>query len=303
MIDDPAEALDILLEELRRQKATGVRHVSVSDGAMAALKALAIGAAPSPLPASSLRPPVAAGKSAAVMLAAGPKPVAGAEAPAQLVIPPPPIFTIPAGSKAERMQALTALIHACVETRRHLSANQHPVVGTGSLAAKVLFVGDAPTVEEVEAGKPFVGPSGDLLQRILTATAIPAEDIFLVNVMVWRPEPPTVFGKRPPTVKELAFNHPYLKAQIEIVRPQVIVALGGQAFEALVGSGVPITQARGQWSEFDGIPLMPTFHPNYLLHNPSATAKRTLWEDFLLVMERLAVPITEKQRAFFTASK
>jgi uracil-DNA glycosylase family 4 len=223
VIDDPAEALDILLEELRRQKATGVRHVSVSDGAMAALKALAIGAAPSPLPASSLRPPVAA----------GPKPVAGAEAPAQLVIPPPPIFTIPAGSKAERMQALTALIHACVETRRHLSANQHPVVGTGSLSAKVLFVGDAPTVEEVEAGKPFVGPSGDLLQRILTATAIPAEDIFLVNVMVWRPEPPTVFGKRPPTVKELAFNHPYLKAQIEIVRPQVIVALGAVSYTHL----------------------------------------------------------------------
>ena len=78
---------------------------------------------------------------------------------------------------------------------------------------------------------------------------------------------------------------------------------GLQAFEALVGSGVPITQARGQWLEFAGIPLMATFHPNYLLHNPSATAKRTLWEDFLLVMEKLAVPITEKQRAFFTASK
>ena len=297
MIDDPAEALDVLIEELRRQKASGVRHVSVSDASLVALKALAMGAASSPSPASSLRPPVA------VLTAVGPKSAARAEAPAQLVIPPPPIFTIPPGTKAERMAALTTLIHACVETRRHLAAKQNPVVGAGSLSAKVLFVGDAPTIEEVESGKPFVGASGDLLQRILAATAIPAEDIFLVNVMGWRPEPPTVFGKRPPTVKELAFNHPYLKAQIEIVRPQVIVALGGQAFEALVGSGVPITQARGQWREFAGIPLMATFHPNYLLHNPSATAKRTLWEDFLLVMEKLAVPITEKQRAFFTASK
>jgi DNA polymerase len=154
----------------------------------------------------------------------------------------------------------------------------------------------------MEAGKAFAGASGELLQKILGAAAISPTDYYLAPVMVWRPEPPTQYGKRPPTARELAFNLPYLRAQIDVVAPRIVVALGAQAFEALHGRTPSITQARGQWFDLSGVPLMPTYHPNYLLHNPSASAKRAVWEDFLLAMEKLGLPISEKQRGFFATN-
>jgi DNA polymerase len=296
VIDDPVEALDILLEELKRQKAAGVRRVSITADSLAALKALAgTPAAPAtPAPAKPVVAPSPAPARPVTPVAAAPKSVAAA-AP----IPAAPIFTLVAGPKAERMQALRQLIEACAETKKHLVAPQRPLLGHGSLDAKVVFVGEAPTIVEMEAGQAFAGESGELLQKILSAAAINPADCYFVPVMVWRPEPPTQYGKRPPTAREIAFNLPYLRAQIEIVAPRAVVALGAQAFEALHGRTPSITQARGQWFDLSGVPLLPTFHPNYLLHTTSASAKRTVWEDFLLLMEKLGLPISEKQRAFF----
>ncbi len=299
MIDDPAEALDILLEELRRQKAAGVRRVSVTADSLAALKALAgTPAAPSavatPSPAKPSAAPSPVPVRPAVPVAAAPK-AAAAVSP----IADAPVFTLAAGTKAERMQALRQIIDACAETKKHLVAPQRPLLGHGSLDAKVVFVGEAPTIVEMEAGQAFAGEAGELLQKILAAAAISPADCYFVPVMVWRPEPPTQYGKRPPTARELAFNLPYLRAQIDVVAPRAVVALGAQAFEALHGRTPSITQARGRWFDLGGVPLLPTFHPNYLLHTPSASAKRTVWEDFLLLMEKLGLPVSEKQRAFF----
>ncbi|MEY3129765.1 MAG: uracil-DNA glycosylase [Opitutales bacterium] len=299
MIDDPAEALDILLEELKRQKAAGVRRVSITADSLTALKALAgtpaAQAAPTPAKPSAAPAPASI-RPAVTPVAAAPKPaVVVSAAP----IPDAPIFTLAAGPKAERLQALRQLIDACAETKKHLSAPQRPLLGHGSLDAKVVFVGEAPTIVEMEAGQAFAGESGELLQKILSAAAINPADCYFVPVMVWRPEPPTQYGKRPPTAREIAFNLPYLRAQIDVVAPRAVVALGAQAFEALHGRTPSITQARGQWFDLGGVPLLPTFHPNYLLHTPSASAKRTVWEDFLLLMEKLGLPISEKQRAFF----
>ena len=300
MIDDPAEALDILLEELRRQKAAGVRRVSVTADSLAALKALAgTPAAPSavatPSPAKPSAAPSPVPVRPAVPVAAAPKAAAAAVSP----IADAPVFTLAAGTKAERMQALRQIIDACAETKKHLVAPQRPLLGHGSLDAKVVFVGEAPTIVEMEAGQAFAGEAGELLQKILSAAAISPDDCYFVPVMVWRPEPPTQYGKRPPTARELAFNLPYLRAQIDVISPRVVVALGAQAFEALHGRTPTITQARGQWFDLGGVPLLATFHPNYLLHSPSASAKRTVWEDFLLLMEKLGLPISEKQRGFF----
>ncbi len=300
MIDDPAEALDILLEELRRQKAAGVRRVSVTADSLAALKALAgTPAAPSAVATQSPAKPSAAPSPVpvrpAVPVAAAPKAAAAAVSP----IADAPVFTLAAGTKAERMQALRQIIDACAETKKHLVAPQRPLLGHGSLDAKVVFVGEAPTIVEMEAGQAFAGEAGELLQKILAAAAISPADCYFVPVMVWRPEPPTQYGKRPPTARELAFNLPYLRAQIDVVAPRAVVALGAQAFEALHGRTPSITQARGRWFDLGGVPLLPTFHPNYLLHTPSASAKRTVWEDFLLLMEKLGLPVSEKQRAFF----
>ena len=300
MIDDPAEALDILLEELKRQKAAGLRRVSISDEAVAPLKALAGAPVVAPTPASPAKPVSA---SAATVRPAPipvtPKPAVVATTP---VIADAPIFTLPAGTKAERMQALRQLVDTCVETKKHLNGSHRALLGHGSLDAKVVFVGEAPSLEEMDAGKAFAGASGELLQKILGAAAISPADYYLAPVMVWRPEPPTQYGKRPPTAREIAFNLPYLRAQIDVVAPHIVVALGAQAFEALHGRTPSITQARGQWFDLSGVPLMPTYHPNYLLHNPSASAKRAVWEDFLLAMEKLGLPISEKQRGFFATN-
>ena len=308
MIDDPAEALDILLEELKRQKAAGLRRVSVSDEAVATLKALAGAPVASSAPAAATKPVSASteARPAAPVASVRPAPISVAPKPAAVtttpVIADAPIFTLPAGTKAERMQALRQLVDACVETKKHLNGSHRPLLGHGSLDAKVVFVGEAPSLEEMEAGKAFAGASGELLQKILGAAAISPADYYLAPVMVWRPEPPTQYGKRPPTAREIAFNLPYLRAQIDVVAPCIVVALGAQAFEALHGRTPSITQARGQWFDLSGVPLMPTYHPNYLLHNPSASAKRAVWEDFLLAMEKLGLPISEKQRGFFATS-
>ncbi len=308
MIDDPAEALDILLEELKRQKAAGVRRVSITADSLAALKSLAgspVAPAAIPTPAPAKAAPVPAPARPVAAPATAPvRPVTPvAPKPAVVVsaapIPDAPIFTLAAGTKAERMQALRQLVDACVETKKHLTAPQRPLLGHGSLEAKVVFVGEAPTIGEMEAGQAFAGESGELLQKILGAAAINPADCYFAPVMVWRPEPPTQYGKRPPTARELAFNLPYLRAQIDVISPRVVVALGAQAFEALHGRTPTITQARGQWFDLGGVPLLATFHPNYLLHSPSASAKRTVWEDFLLLMEKLGLPISEKQRGFF----
>lgn len=297
MIDDPAEALDILLEELKRQKAAGVRRVSITADSLAALKALA-GTPTPPAPALAAPAPVPAPVRPAVASSAAPKPAVAAPA---APIPDAPIFTLAAGTKAERMRALRQLVDGCAETRKHLVPPQRPLLGHGSLDAKVVFVGEAPTLGEMEAGQAFAGESGELLQKILGAAAIEPTDCYFAPVMVWRPEPPTRYGKRPPNARELAFNLPYLRAQIDVIAPRVVVALGAQAFEALHGRTPTITQARGQWFDLGGVPLLATFHPNYLLHSPSASAKRTVWEDFLLLMEKLGLPISGKQRGFFAA--
>ena len=302
MIDDPAEALDILLEELKRQKAAGLRRVSVSDEAVATLKSLAGAPVVKPAPAAVAKSSIvsaAAVDRPTAPLPVAPKPAVFATTP---VIADAPIFTLPAGTKAERMQALRQLVDACVETKKHLTGSHRALLGHGSLDAKVVFVGEAPSLEEMEAGQAFAGASGELLQKILGAAAISPANYYLAPVMVWRPEPPTHYGKRPPTARELAFNLPYLRAQIDVVAPRIVVALGAQAFEALHGRTPSITQARGQWFDLSGVPLMPTYHPNYLLHNPSASAKRAVWEDFLLAMEKLGLPISEKQRGFFATN-
>jgi DNA polymerase len=213
----------------------------------------------------------------------------------------PPIFTLPAGTKAERIQALRQLVDACVETKKHLTGAHRALLGHGSLDAKIVFVGDAPSLEEMEAGKAFAGPAGEVFGKILTAAALTESDYYLAAVTVWRPEPPTAYGKRPPTARELAFNLPYLRAQIDVIQPKVVIALGAQAFESLHGRSRSITDARGTWFDLSGVPMMASWHPNYLLHNSNNALKRIFWEDFLQVMEKVGLPITEKQRGFFTS--
>lgn len=293
---DPAEAIDALLEELRRQKAAGVRRVSVSDESLAQLKSLTgeVSTAVAAVPVKLAAPVTAARAPAATVVA--PKAIAAAT---PKISTPPPVWNLPAGSKKEKMLWLENQVNQCQETRRQLPEKAKPLLGRGPLDAKVFIVGEAPNAEEMEKGQAFVGDAGDLLNKILAASGLKEDEVFFTSLITWKPTVATPFGKRPPRADEVEFGRPTLMAQLEIVKPQVVIAAGAQAFAALTGSTETITHKRGQWHEWMGIPMMPTFHPSYLLKTPSMSYKRLVWEDFLQVIEKLGMPISAKQRAYF----
>jgi uracil-DNA glycosylase len=161
------------------------------------------------------------------------------------------------------------------------------VFGTGNPEAELMFIGEAPGRDEDLAGEPFVGRAGKLLTDIIQAMSLAREDVYIANVIKCRPP-----GNRNPEPEELASCRPYLRRQIELVDPRVIVTLGKFAFQSLLETTAQISQARGSWQSYDGIKVMPTYHPAYLLRNPSA--KREVWEDMKKVMLELGITIPSK---------
>jgi len=183
----------------------------------------------------------------------------------------------------------------------HLVVSRTQVVfGVGRHDADLMFVGEAPGADEDLEGVPFVGKAGQLLSKILSAMNLTREDVFIANVLKCRPDmPPGASGNRKPRADEMATCLPWLTEQIHLIRPRVIVALGAVAVQGLLDDHRPIGALRGQWLEYRGIPVMPTYHPAYLLRNQANSEKRKVWEDMLSVMDRLEMPISEKQRRFF----
>ncbi len=206
-------------------------------------------------------------------------------------------------SSITTLDALRSAALACTKCP-HLVASRNGVVfGVGNPKADLIFVGEAPGADEDEQGEPFVGRAGQLLTKIILAMGTSREEIFIANVLKCRPDMPDgVSGNRKPKPSEMETCLPWLRRQIEIIQPKCMVALGATALEGLLGVNEPIGKLRGHWLEFQKIPVMVTYHPAYLLRNQSISEKRKVWEDMLLVLERLGRPISEKQRRFFTAS-
>lgn len=166
-----------------------------------------------------------------------------------------------------------------------------------------MFVGEAPGADEDAQGEPFVGKAGELLTRIIKTMGFSRETVYIANVLKCRPDmPPGAPGNRKPTSDEMKTCLPYLLEQIDILKPRVIVALGATAVEGLFGKPMPITKLRGNWQTFRETPVMPTFHPAYLLRNQAMSEKRKVWEDMLQVLEKLGASISEKQRGYFLKS-
>lgn len=158
----------------------------------------------------------------------------------------------------------------------------HLVFGVGNPHAKLMFIGEGPGREEDLQGEPFVGRAGQLLTDIITkGMGLKREDVYICNVIKCRPP-----ENRNPEPDEVASCEPFLKKQIELVRPQIIVALGKFAVQTLLQSKVPITRIRGNWHTYHGIKLMPTLHPAYLLRNPAD--KKLVWEDIKKVMKEMS---------------
>jgi len=177
------------------------------------------------------------------------------------------------------------------------------VFSTGNPDARIVLVGEAPGHEEERKGEPFVGPAGQKLNDILKAMGLSREEVYITNIVKFRPAMANqTTSNRRPSPQEMAACLPFVREEIAIVKPECIVALGGTAAEGLLGLGGPVRGMREQWHEYEGIPARVTYHPSYLLQSGgSLPVKRQLWEDMLAVMERLGMPITEKQRGYFLA--
>jgi DNA polymerase len=249
---------------------------------------------------SQLRPEPAAPK-------ATPAPVRPASpVPPALTPAPPSTPPAPQGppldpqAKAAAFAALRERVLPCVKCAHLASSRKSVVFGVGNIDAQLMFVGEAPGADEDIQGEPFVGLAGELLTKIIQATGLRRSDVYIANILKCRPDTPgQTSGNRKPTPAEMATCIPYLHEQIDLIRPKVLVALGATAVEGLLGKTLGITKLRGNWQTYRGIPLMPTYHPAYLLRNQAMSEKRRVWEDMLAVMEKLGMPISEKQRNYF----
>lgn len=179
---------------------------------------------------------------------------------------------------------LEATARACTKCRELARTRTQVVFGVGNRQAEIMFIGEAPGADEDEQGEPFVGRAGQLLTKIIEAMGLQRTDVYIANILKCRPP-----NNRVPLPEESVNCLPYLLRQIELIRPQAIVALGATAVRGLLGVETSISKLRGNWYNFHEVPLMPTFHPAYLLRNPSA--KREVWQDMQAVLTKLGKPI------------
>lgn len=218
-------------------------------------------------------------------------------------IPSPKEFKIPSKllTKQEQINWLENKVLNCPVCNEHLHEGKKLVFGYGDIDAQILFCGEAPGASEEETGEPFVGRAGKLLTKIIEAMGLSRQSVYIANIMKWRPELDTPSGNRPPTKEEIAFCLPYLKHQVDIIKPKVIVALGKTAAEGLLGrdNKRKISLARGKWYDFENTPLILTYHPAYILRCNTNEKKRLLWEDLLEAMRKCDMPISQKQENYF----
>lgn len=197
-----------------------------------------------------------------------PRMSAGGETPAAPVLAPD-----------DPIALLSSEIGACTACRL-CETRTNVVVGSGNPDADLMFIGEAPGRDEDLAGEPFVGRAGQLLTDIIRAIKFERDEVYIANIIKCRPP-----QNRNPEPDEMDACRPFLLRQIEIVKPRVIVTLGRFAFQSTMQTTSPISSVRGVWHELEGIRLMPTYHPAYLLRNPSA--KRDVWNDMKKVMAEL----------------
>jgi uracil-DNA glycosylase family 4 len=297
------EQLLALNDELRRLKAGGQRAVAVSDASLAQLRG-AVAAAPvadEPVAPAALPIETRPGPAPKVVAARGPD------------LPAPPAINLPEGDKRARWNHLRDLVLNDSVCRTRVYAGKKVVFGVGNLDAAVMFVGEAPGGDEEDQGEPFVGRAGQLLNRMIKAMGLERGQVYIGNILNWRPEmgarnaDGSQTGNRPPTAAEMGYCLPFIRAQIALIQPRVLVALGKTAVDGLLGADRFKTMgaARGSWHSYADTPLRASYHPSYLLRQEGLTSaaakkiKRDAWEDLLAVMERAELPISEKQRNYF----
>jgi DNA polymerase len=198
-----------------------------------------------------------------------------------------------AAKASKELQKIADQVHRCCKCGLG-SSRTNAVPGEGNPNARIMFVGEAPGADEDAQGRPFVGRAGQLLDRIIAAMGLKRSDVFIANILKCRPP-----DNRDPRPDEIINCFPYLQQQIEIINPEIIVALGAPAARTLLNTNKSIGQLRGQFHEYYAglarppIKLMPTYHTAYLLRNYSHDNRRKVWEDMKKVLAELGLPFPE----------
>lgn len=296
-----APALGALARFLERERSRGRDTVAVAPESVALLRDL-------PARMREAAAPRVVREEPATIAAPAPAPVAEVAAVAK----PSSIPMEGTSDEASRRQALNALFRQVRNAPgpRALGTLFDTVVfAAGNPMADIVFVGEAPGAEEEKQKKPFVGPAGQKLEQILKAMGLERGDVYISNIVKFRPK----MGdgrfqgsrNRPPSHEEMASCLPFIRAEIELLRPKVVVALGRTAAEGLLERGGALGSFRNVAHSFGGIPVVVTYHPSHLLRQDAASeeegrrAKRQVWEDMLRVMELAGLPVSDRQRRFF----
>lgn len=197
----------------------------------------------------------------------------------------------------EQLEAISRHVSQCSLCSELASTRKNVVAGEGNPRARLVFVGEAPGGDEDEQGRPFVGRAGKLLTKIISAMGLERKDVFICNTLKCRPP-----GNRDPRPEEKKNCWPFLRQQLEIIQPEIIVALGSHAARTLLDVNLPIGRLRGRFHEYyyspdmSPVKLMPTYHPAYLLRNYSADNRRRVWEDMMMVMKELGLKVPDKKK-------
>ncbi len=206
---------------------------------------------------------------------------------APLALPRGPVERLDAGQRATRLAVIANEVAACTSCRLHETRTQ-TVFARGNGSAALCFVGEGPGADEDAQGLPFVGKAGQLLDKMIAAMGFDRDEIYVANICKCRPP-----KNRKPEPDEMAACVGYLERQLDLIQPEVIVALGATAVQGLLGTTEGITRLRGKWKLYRGrIAVMPTFHPAYLLRTP--TAKRDVWNDLQAVLRQMGRQVPGK---------
>ncbi|HEX4055710.1 MAG TPA: uracil-DNA glycosylase [Tepidisphaeraceae bacterium] len=262
---------------LRGERAFGLESVAVGSGKLQQLQA---SQSQGPAPSPPLAPPA--------LFFAGQEPPTAASG----IAPGQPAFTQPVASRAQKITRLTQMDSEQVKpcTRCRLSQTRtHTVFGEGDPDASIFFIGEGPGENEDLQGRPFVGRAGDLLNKMIAGMGLQREQVYIANIVKCRPP-----GNRCPAPDEIDACTPYLVSQLEIIRPKVIVTLGLPASRYMLGSKLSMGKMRGQWHEWRGIKLMPTYHPAFLLRAYTEQNRADVWSDLKKVMAEVGLPIPSR---------
>ena len=174
------------------------------------------------------------------------------------------------------------------------------VFSAGNAEADIMLVGEAPGYDEERLGEPFVGKAGQKLDGILKAMGAERKSVYISNIVKFRPAMPNqTTNNRKPTREEMDACMPFIREEVRVVAPKVIIALGGTAAQELLKTEDDLVSMRGKFHDYAGVPVRVTYHPSYILHNEDTSEKRKIWEDMLAVMELLKMPVSDKQRGYF----